>query len=135
MRDMAVDSAAAARWIAARRARRIEALRRRLRSAQEDAARIIAAIAAEYRPRRIYQWGSLVHTERFTEISDIDIAVEGIAVKGTGCDEQLLATIRSRAEAMTDLHVDLVAMERLEPGRADLIRRFGTVAWQAADHL
>ena len=134
MRDMAVDSAATARWIAARRARRIEALRRRLRSAQEDAARIIAAIVAEYRPQRIYQWGSLVHTERFTEISDIDIAVEGI-FEGTGCDEQLLATIRSRAEAMTDLHVDLVAMERLEPGRADLIRRFGTVAWQAADHL
>lgn len=102
--------------------------RRRLRSAQEDAARIIAAIAAECRPRRIYQWGSLVHTERFTEISDIDIAVEGI-----GGDEQILAAIRSRADAMTDLHVDLVAMERLDPGRADLIRRFGAVAWQAAD--
>lgn len=125
---MAVDSAAAARWIAARQARRVEALRRRLRSAQRDAARIIAAIAAEYRPQRIYQWGSLVHTERFTEISDIDIAVEGI-----GCDEHLLATIRSRADAMTDLHVDLVVMERLDPGRADLIRRFGAVAWQAAN--
>ncbi len=125
---MAVDSAAAARWIAARQARRVEALRRRLRSAQRDAARIIAAIAAEYRPQRIYQWGSLVHTERFTEISDIDIAVEGI-----GCDEHLLATIRSRADAMTDLHVDLVVMERLDPGRANLIRRFGAVAWQAAD--
>lgn len=125
---MAVDSAAAARWIAARQARRVEALRRRLRSAQRDAARIIAAIAAEYRPQRIYQWGSLVHTERFTEISDIDIAVEGI-----GCDEHLLSAIRSRADAMTDLHVDLVVMERLDPGRADLIRRFGAVAWQAAD--
>jgi len=125
---MAVDSAAAARWIAARQARRVEALRRRLRSAQRDAARIIAAIAAEYRPQRIYQWGSLVHTERFTEISDIDIAVEGI-----GCDEHLLATIRSRADAMTDLHVDLVVMERLDPGRANLIRRFGAVAWQAAN--
>ena len=126
---MAVDSAAAARWVVARRLRRREALRRRLQSAQKDAARIIAMIVAEHRPRRIYQWGSLVHTERFAEISDIDIAVEGMS-----CDEHLLATIRSRADGMTDLHVDLVVMERLDPGRADLIRRFGMVAWQAGEH-
>ncbi len=126
---MAVDSAAAARWVAARQARRRAALRRRLQSAQRDAARIIAMIAAHYRPRRIYQWGSLVHTERFAEISDIDIAVEGM-----NCDERLLAAIRSRAEEMTDLHVDLVVMERLDPGRADLIRRFGAVAWPAGEH-
>ena len=126
---MAVDSAAAARWVVARQARRREALRRRLHSAQRDAARIIATIAAKYRPGRIYQWGSLVHTDRFAEISDIDIAVEGMS-----CDERLLETIRSQADAMTDLHVDLVVMERLDPGRADLIRRFGTVAWQAGEH-
>ena len=126
---MAVDSAAAARWVVARQVRRREALRRRLQSAQKDAARIIAMIVAEHRPRRIYQWGSLVHTERFAEISDIDIAVEGMS-----CDEHLLATIRSRADEMTDLHVDLVVMERLDPGRVDLIRRFGMVAWQAGEH-
>ena len=125
---MAVDSAAAARWVAARQARQRAALRRRLQAAQRDAARIIAMIA-HYRPRRIYQWGSLVHTERFAEISDIDIAVEGM-----NCDERLLAAIRSRADEMTELHVDLVVMERLDPGRADLIRRFGTVAWPAGEH-
>ena len=121
---MAVDSAAAARWVAARQERRRQALRRRLQSAQRDAARIIAVIAAECRPRRIYQWGSLVHTERFAEISDIDIAVEGM-----NCDERLFAAIGRRVEKMTDLPVDLVVMERLDPGRADLIRRFGRVAW------
>ena len=96
--------------------------------AHRDAGRIISAIAEEYRPRRIYQWGSLVHTERFSEISDIDIAVEGM-----DCDEQALASIRSQAELMTDLPVDLVVMERLEQGRANLIRRFGKVAWQHGD--
>ena len=125
---MAVDPAAAARWIVRRHERRRKALRRRLQSAQEDAARIISAIAAQYRPRRIYQWGSLVHTERFTEISDIDIAVEGM-----DCDEPTLAAIRTQADSMTDFHVDLVVMERLEPGRADLIRRFGAVAWEHDD--
>ena len=121
---MAVDSAAAARWVVRRHAERRERLRRRLQTAQRDAARIISTIAGEYRPRRIYQWGSLVHTERFREISDIDIAIEGMP-----CDERTLARIRALAESMSDLHVDLVVMERLEPGRAELIRRFGRVAW------
>ena len=125
---MAVDSAAAARWVVRRRDKRREILRHRLQRAQRDAGRIISAIAEEYRPRRIYQWGSLVHTERFSEISDIDIAIEGMV-----CDEQALASIWSQAELMTDLPVDLVVMERLEPGRANLIRRFGTVAWQYGD--
>ena len=123
---MAVDSVAAARWVTARQARRRDALQARLQSAQRDAARIIAAVAAECRPRRIYQWGSLVHTERFTDVSDIDIAIEGM-----NCGEHVLAAMHARAERMTGLAVDLVVMERLEPGRADLIRRFGSIAWQA----
>lgn len=125
---MAVDSAAAARWVVRRHAERRERLRRRLQAAQRDAARIISTIAGEYRPRRIYQWGSLVHTERFREISDIDIAIEGMP-----CDERTLARIRAMAESMSDLHVDLVVMERLERGRAELIRRFGRVAWHDGD--
>lgn len=125
---MAVDTAAAARWVVSRHERRREALHRRLQSAQRDAARIISAIAAEYRPLRIFQWGSLVHTERFSEISDIDIALEGMS-----CDEETLAAIRSQADSMTDFRVDLVVMERLDPGRADLIRRFGAVAWEDGD--
>ena len=125
---MAVDTAAAARWVVSRHERRRKALRQRLQSAQGDAARIISAIAAQHRPRRIYQWGSLVHTERFSEISDIDIALEGL-----NCDEPTLAAIRTQAESMTDFHVDLVVMERLDPGRADLIRRFGAVAWEDGD--
>ena len=125
---MAVDSAAAARRVVSRHAERRERLRRRLQTAQRDAARIISTIAEEYPPRRIYQWGSLVHTERFREISDIDIAIEGMT-----CDERTLARIRALAESMTDLHVDLVVMERLEHGRAELIRRFGRVVWHDGD--
>jgi predicted nucleotidyltransferase len=125
---MAVDSAAAARWVVRRRDRRRERLCHRLHTAQRDAGRIISVIAEEYRPRRIYQWGSLVHTERFSEMSDIDIAIEGM-----DCDERVLSSIRSQAELMTDLPVDLVVMERLEPGRANLIRRFGTVVWHNGD--
>lgn len=30
-----------------------------------------------YGPHRVYQWGALLHPERFRDYSDIDIGVEG----------------------------------------------------------
>ena len=68
-----------------------------------------------------------MHTERFSELSDIDIALEGLAH-----DEPTIAAIRDDAEAMTEFPVDIVALERVEAGRADLIRRFGRVVWERA---
>ena len=62
-------------------------------------------------------------------------AARWIAVEGMDCDEPTLAAIRTQADSMTDVHVDLVVMERLDPGRADLIRRFGAVAWEDGDRL
>ena len=41
-----------------------------------------ARTAQAHNPRRIYQWGSLVETGHFTELSDIDIALEGIRRQG-----------------------------------------------------
>ena len=109
-----------------RRAARKEALAARLAIAQRDCGRIIAHVAREHRPRRIYQWGSLVHTDRFSEISDIDIGLEGL-----DGGETALSAIRDAAEKMTEFHVDLVVMERVEAGRAALIRRFGRIAWES----
>ncbi len=50
----------------------------RFERAGRDARAIIAQIAAQVNPRRIYQWGSVLDRSRFSEISDIDIAVEGL---------------------------------------------------------
>lgn len=111
-----------------RRERRRTALQERLEKAEGDARRIIAHIAEAHRPRRILQWGSLVHTERFSEISDIDIAVEGLPD-----GESALSAIRDAAESMSRFHLDIVELERVEPGRAELIRRFGRVAWSRED--
>ncbi len=52
-------------------------LMKRLDRAQRDFDRIIQRIINKYDPLRIYQWGSLLHPEDFSEISDIDIAVVG----------------------------------------------------------
>ena len=121
--ESSIDIPTAARRLNRRRAAGRTLLRERLLRAQKDARRIIGHIAVTYRPLRIRQWGSLVHTERFSEISDI--ALEGLAQ-----DEKTIAAIRNDAEGMTEFPVDIVALERVEPGRADLIRRFGRVAWE-----
>ena len=123
-----VDIEAAVRSYQRRRATRAAALADRLARAQQDARSIVDLVARELRPRRILQWGSLIHTGRFSEISDIDIAIDG-----TAADEQTLSAVRAAAEAMTDLHVDLVVLERLDPGRAHLIREFGRKVWERSN--
>ena len=46
--------------------------------ANRDFDRIVARVIDELNPLRIYQWGSLLDRRRISEISDIDIAVEGL---------------------------------------------------------
>ena len=119
-----VDLYEAARTIKEKREKRRTEIRGRLEKAQRDTRRIIEFIAEKYAPLRIRQWGSLVHTERFSLISDIDIAIEGLT------NETVFAAFRSDVESMTDFPVDIVAMEKLDSGRAELIRSFGIVSWE-----
>ena len=42
--------------------------------ATADCEAIIGMITQQFKPRRIYQWGSLLQKEMFTDYSDIDIA-------------------------------------------------------------
>ena len=85
---------------------------------------IIDFIVREYNPPRIYQWGSLVHTERFTERSDIDIAVEGLAHPFD------LHRILDYAETVTSLPLDIVPLEEIAPEYADSIRRDGRLVYE-----
>ena len=105
----------------ARRRRRLE---ERLRQAQEDAGRIIEHLGRTYSPRRIYQWGSLVETRNFSEISDIDIGVEGLSGP-----EQYFAMLGD-ALGMTRFSVDLLELDKLNKETADHIRRRGRVVYE-----
>ncbi len=89
--------------------------------ASSDADRIIEHIAKKHGARRIWQWGSILKPENFSEISDIDIAVEGILDAGSYF--QMLGEIMP----MTRFQVDLVQMEKIEPEFAALIRAKGKV--------
>ena len=107
-----------------RRQARIDALFER---ATGEAEAIIAQIARELKPRRIYQWGSLLNRARFTEISDIDIAVEGL--RGP---EEYFRAVGIALDAAT-VHVDVVEMEKLPADVAKYIKRRGKVVHERGE--
>lgn len=76
-------------------------------------------IQAGFRPVRIWQWGSLLDRSRFSEVSDIDIAVEGL-----GLADRFFAVVE-KAEGLTDPPLDIAELERLEPEFAHLITTRG----------
>ncbi len=108
-------------YLAEKERRRSIALDERFREASEDFARILAVIVSEFRPERVWQWGSLLDRARFSEISDIDIAVEGL-----GSAERYFALLQ-RVDPMTSFPLDVVELERIEPEYAALIRQRGRI--------
>ena len=94
-------------------------------AAQRDAGAIIRHIAERYCPLRIYQWGSLVGGSHFSEMSDIDIAVEGIP------DPAVFFQILADAEKMTTFPLDIVQMETIDPIFAEGIRKKGYCAYES----
>ncbi len=108
--------------------RRGELRRQRLAAlaseAQDDFCRIKEMLIETYHPLRIYQWGSLLTPERFQEISDIDIAVEGLT--------DPMAGLHALDDAckLTPFPVDLVEMERIHPAHAETIRKEGKLVYE-----
>jgi predicted nucleotidyltransferase len=117
------DTAAAARKLRERESRRRQQRRELHRQAAGDADAIIRFIRDKYNPRRIYQWGSVLHPERFDENSDIDIAVEGLRSA-----EEFFA-LYGDVMNMTEFSLDLVELEKVEPVHRDSIRKRGKIAY------
>jgi predicted nucleotidyltransferase len=103
---------------------RAQANRVRHEQASRDAAAIIEAIVRDYRPLRIWQWGSVLSPATFGPRSDIDLAVEGIT------DAETFFRLLGEAMRLTRFHVDVVQMERIEPEFADIIRMKGKVVYE-----
>ena len=111
-------------FVRARKKRNKERLASRLKAARRDFQAITAMIAGEYNPKRIYQWGSLMEDRHFSEMSDIDIALEGIT------DSETLSTLRARADGMTRFPVDIVAIEHVHPAYAEYILHRGRIVYE-----
>ena len=120
------DIAAARKTLAAREAkRRIKNAELHSR-ASADAARIIDMVRLRFNPKRIYQWGSLLHPGQFDEHSDIDIAVEGIE------SAALWFALYGEAMAMSPFSLDLVQLEKIDQIHADSIRTRGVCVYERA---
>ncbi len=92
--------------------------------AEADCAAIIAMIRRQFNPKRIYQWGSLLHKEMFADYSDIDIALEGM-----GSMEDVMELERV-AESMTEFPLDIVEIEKINAAHAGSIRSQGRLVYE-----
>ena len=99
----------------------------KLKEAQADFQKIVAMIANKYRPNRIYQWESLLHSENFRDYSDIDIAVKGIE------KAKVFFEMYGEAERLTRFPLDLVQMEKIHPLHAQSIRSRGRLVYSAEE--
>ena len=104
-----------------REAERQKSLDDRFRAAWAGFRSVVSMIEADFDLVRVWQWGSLLDRSRFSEISDIDIAVEGL-----GAADRFFRLVE-KAEALTDFSLDIVELERLEPEFAHLIRTRGKI--------
>jgi predicted nucleotidyltransferase len=111
-------------FVRARQSRKRVDLAARLHTARQDFDAIVSVITRDFKPLRIYQWGSLVHDRHFSRMSDIDIAVEGIT------DPAELSALQSVAEKLTRFPIDIVAIEHIHPAYAEHIRRRGRVVYE-----
>ena len=89
-----------------------------------DFDRIVSLIISKYNPSRMYQWGSLMRPENFSEISDIDIGLEGIR----GPEEYF--SILGDAMDMTSFPIDIIELEKIDPADAEHIRKKGRLVYE-----
>ena len=125
--DFGVDLDQVRAFLADREQRRRARIDERYAQATRDVRAIVSQIAAQVNPRRIYQWGSLLDRRRFSEISDLDIAVEGL--NGPAEYFQVLGI----AMNATDLPIDIVELEKVPADIAERIRKRGVLVHERSD--
>jgi len=111
-------------YLEKRAALRRDRLHVRYLEAQRQAVAIVDRVARLHHPRRIYQWGSLLDERHFNENSDIDLALEGLVDAA-----QFFAVVRD-AETLTDMPLDIVELEKVDPLQAESIRRRGRLVYE-----
>ena len=125
--DFGVDLDQVREFLADKEQRRRARVDERFARATRDARAIVSEIAVQVNPRRIYQWGSLLDRRRFSEISDLDIAVEGL----TGPAE--FFQVLGIAMNGTTLPVDVVELEKVPVDVAERIRTRGLMVHERSD--
>ncbi len=92
--------------------------------AQHDFDAIVAMIKNKYNPQKIVQWGSLLDRSLFTEVSDIDIAVQGIKRA-----EQYFALLKD-AENLTTFSIDIIQLDKTDSLHRESILKKGKIVYE-----
>lgn len=77
-----------------------------------------------FSPKRIWQWGSVLHPEQFRRGSDIDFAVEGIP------DAETWFRLLGDVMELTSFSLDIVELDKIAPEFSELIRMKGKVVYE-----
>ena len=94
------------------------AQRRLVNKAERIANTVTEQIIERYEPKEIYQAGSLVDSDRFTQISDIDIAISGLT-------ESEIEEISDWAEEKSSFPIDIIDLDRAESVHVQSVRKTG----------
>jgi predicted nucleotidyltransferase len=121
--DFGINLDSVRRFLTDKEDRRRKNLDERFKQMTADCEKIINHIVTHHSVRRVYQWGSLLDRRRFSEISDIDIALEGVK------DYQDFSNILGEAMAMTAFPLDIVELERVGEENARYIRETGRMVY------
>lgn len=123
--DHGIDlSRAAARILEEDRQRSRERAERYAR-ARAELDRALELIRAHPEVRRVRVWGSLLRPDRFTELSDIDICVEGVT------SHEVWSMIERELLDAVSLPLDLVRWETLMEQHRESIRARGEVVYES----
>jgi predicted nucleotidyltransferase len=124
---MAVSTKKAREFLERKEREKDSRLDERFALARRDFEAIRRMIVESYRPRRIWQWGSLLDRSRFRDYSDIDVAVEGVD------EPERFFRMFGQAEKLTEFPLDLVDINRIEPEFAELIKQKGVLVYERKD--
>lgn len=114
---------AAIQFQQARLAKKQDAAKARFEKASQDFETICNMIISKYKPKKIIQWGSLLNEKKFSQISDIDIAIAGI--NNAAEYFQLIAD----AEKLTNIPLDIVLLEDIHPLHRKMIEQKGKLIY------
>jgi len=122
--DFDIDMDKARSFLAEKDAKRDAELDSSFQEATSDFDCIVGHIIKKYNPKRIWQWGSLLDRKLFSEISDIDIALEGIS------EPQIFFDIIGYASNLSRFPVDIVEIENVGKDNAEHILKKGRCVYE-----
>jgi predicted nucleotidyltransferase len=92
--------------------------------ADAEARFLVHHVAQKYRPKRLWQWGSVLQPENFGPHSDIDLAIEGVR------DAPTFFAILGDAMELCSFSCDIVDLDKIVPEFASIIRTKGKIVYE-----